>query len=266
MSPASSSSQSPTRAPGASANSSALDVEIHTIWWPRPVAAAASDRSSSSSPISPISIPCFSTCYRLFLSCGAFSRSLGNARLTKPPHAWAVSVSRYHRNLYMNELFRHFAKKSADVLGTVWAFLIAVVVILVWLITGPMFGFSDTWQMIINTATTIVTFLMVFLIQNTQNRDARALHLKLDELLRAVGEARTGLVDLEDLTDEELEKLQCQFQELRKQHLEDSTLEMEDVEVKAEYAERTAKHAEEKADEAENVAEGAARAVTPKKR
>ncbi|PYI82144.1 MAG: hypothetical protein DMF05_00440 [Verrucomicrobia bacterium] len=88
---------------------------------------------------------------------------------------------------------------------------------LVWLITGPTFHFSDTWQLIINTATTVVTFLMVFLIQNTQNRDAKAMHLKLDELIRAVKGARNQLVDLENLSDEDLKKLEEQFRRLRKQ-------------------------------------------------
>ena len=88
--------------------------------------------------------------------------------------------------------------------------------ILVWIVTGPTFHFSDTWQLIINTATTIVTFLMVFLIQNTQNRDAKAMHLKLDELIRAVKGARNRLVDLENLSDEELKKLEEQFRGLRK--------------------------------------------------
>src|SRR5689334_2820587 len=88
----------------------------------------------------------------------------------------------------------------------------AVTVIVVWAVTGPLFGFSDTWQLVINTGTTIVTFLMVFLIQNTQNRDAKAIHLKLDELLRAMEGARTGLVDLENLPDAELARLQKQFE------------------------------------------------------
>src|SRR5213079_3039164 len=92
-------------------------------------------------------------------------------------------------------------------LGSAWAFAGAVLVIGVWLITGPTFHFSDTWQLIINTATTIITFLMVFLIQNTQNRDAKAVHLKLDELIRAIKNARNELVDLEDLSDEELQRL-----------------------------------------------------------
>ena len=101
-------------------------------------------------------------------------------------------------------------------LGSAWAFTGAVLVIVVWLVTGPTFHFSDTWQLIINTATTVITFLMVFLIQNTQNRDAKAMHLKLDELIRAVKGARNQLVDLENLSDEELKKLEKQFQRMRK--------------------------------------------------
>lgn len=115
----------------------------------------------------------------------------------------------------MKELFRIFAQKTSDWVGSPWAFMLAVATVIVWAVSGPLFGFSDTWQLVINTGTTIVTFLMVFLIQNTQNRDAKAMHLKLDELLRAASEARTSLVDLEDLSDEELAKLQKQFQQLR---------------------------------------------------
>ena len=112
--------------------------------------------------------------------------------------------------------FRVFAHRSATMLGSAWAFTAAVIVILVWLLTGPIFHFSDTWQLIINTATTIITFLMVFLIQNTQNRDAKAMHLKLDELIRAIKGARNQLVDLEDLSDDELKKLEEQFRRMRK--------------------------------------------------
>jgi len=115
----------------------------------------------------------------------------------------------------MNEFFRKFAHKTSEVTGSPWAFLTAVSIIAVWAITGPIFGFSDTWQLIINTGTTIITFLMVFLIQNTQNRDAKAMHIKLDELLRGVEGARTGMVDLENLSDEELKKLQGEFKRLR---------------------------------------------------
>ena len=114
----------------------------------------------------------------------------------------------------MREKFRWFAHWTSCIVGSPWAFIVAVVVIVVWAVTGPMFGFSDTWQLIINTGTTIVTFLMVFLIQNTQNRDAKAFHLKLDELLRSSREARTALVGLEDLPDEELEHLQERFRAL----------------------------------------------------
>jgi low affinity Fe/Cu permease len=116
----------------------------------------------------------------------------------------------------VRDAFRVFAQRSAAMLGSAWAFTGAVLVILVWLLTGPMFHFSDTWQLIINTATTVITFLMVFLIQNTQNRDAKAMHLKLDELIRAIKDARDELVDLEGLSDEELKKLEEQFRRLRK--------------------------------------------------
>jgi len=116
----------------------------------------------------------------------------------------------------LNEVFRKFAQRTSEWTGSAWAFVLAVMIILIWAVTGPMFGFSDTWQLVINTGTTIVTFLMVFLIQNTQNRDAKAMHLKLDELLRGVEGARTGMVDLEHWTDEELERLQAQFQRIRK--------------------------------------------------
>jgi low affinity Fe/Cu permease len=116
----------------------------------------------------------------------------------------------------VSDAFRVFARRSAAMLGSAWAFGGAVLVILVWILTGPTFHFSDTWQLIINTATTVITFLMVFLIQNTQNRDAKAVHLKLDEMIRALKGARNQLVDLEDLSDEELKKLEEQFQRLRK--------------------------------------------------
>jgi low affinity Fe/Cu permease len=117
----------------------------------------------------------------------------------------------------MKEIFRKFAQATSNVTGTPGVFLAAVLVIVVWGLSGPLFGFSDTWQLVINTGTTIVTFLMVFLIQNTQNRDSLAIHLKLDELIRAVAKARTGMVDLEDLSDEELEKLRKEFEALRDQ-------------------------------------------------
>ena len=115
----------------------------------------------------------------------------------------------------MNGFFRTLAQRTSAATGSAWTFLAAVAIVLAWALTGPIFHFSDTWQLVINTGTTIITFLMVFLIQNTQNRDARAMQLKLDELLRAVHGARTRLVDLEDLSDEELAHLQLEFQTLR---------------------------------------------------
>jgi low affinity Fe/Cu permease len=115
----------------------------------------------------------------------------------------------------IQDAFRVFARKTSGVLGSAWAFVIALIIIAIWAMTGPMFHYSDTWQLIINTGTTIVTFLMVFLIQNTQNRDAKAVHLKLDEIIRAIKGARNELVDLEELSDDELKKLEEQFRRLR---------------------------------------------------
>lgn len=114
----------------------------------------------------------------------------------------------------MNEIFHRISAKVSGICGSPQAFLIAVSIILVWATTGPFFHFSDTWQLVINTGTTIVTFLMVFLIQNTQNRDAKAIHLKLDELLKADKGARTGMVDIENLPDDQLEQLHNEFKTL----------------------------------------------------
>ena len=118
----------------------------------------------------------------------------------------------------MDEFFRKFSQRASLIVGTPWAFMTAIMLILVWALVGPLFGFSDTWQLVINTSTTIITFLMVFLIQNTQNRDAKVIQLKLDELLRAVKEARTDLVNLDELPDSELEKLQEEFHRLNEIH------------------------------------------------
>ncbi len=103
----------------------------------------------------------------------------------------------------LRQRFQRFAQSASAVVGSHWSFVIALAVVLVWGISGPIFNFSDTWQLVINTGTTIVTFLMVFLIQNTQNRDAKAIHLKLDELIRSK-RARNAMVDLEHCTDKEL--------------------------------------------------------------
>jgi low affinity Fe/Cu permease len=118
----------------------------------------------------------------------------------------------------MQEIFRKISHKTSELVGTSWAFIIAFLLIVIWAVSGPVFDFSNTWQLVINTGTTILTFLMVFLIQNTQNRDAHAIHLKLDELIRASGPARNTLIDVEQLSDEELEKLATEFTEFRAKH------------------------------------------------
>jgi low affinity Fe/Cu permease len=118
----------------------------------------------------------------------------------------------------MNQVFRKFSTAAANALGSSWMFIANVFLILVWFFAGPFFHYSDTWQLIVNTATTVFTYLAVFLIQNTQNRDATAIHLKLDELIKGVEGARTGLVNLEKLTDEELSVLQEEFNRLRTKH------------------------------------------------
>jgi low affinity Fe/Cu permease len=112
--------------------------------------------------------------------------------------------------------FSDLARRAACAVGTSAAFALACGTVAVWAITGPLFGYSDTWQLVINTGTTIVTFLMVFLLQNTQNRDARALHLKLDELLRSLTEARNRFIDLENCTDAEIDQLERQFKAIKK--------------------------------------------------
>jgi low affinity Fe/Cu permease len=114
-----------------------------------------------------------------------------------------------------NDWFGRFAASSSGWLGSKWAFAGAGLVIIIWAMTGPLFHFSDTWQLVINTGTTIVTFLMVFLIQNTQNRDARAINLKLNELIRAVDEARDQMIDIENLSDLELDELQLRYEKIR---------------------------------------------------
>ncbi|MEY2930071.1 MAG: hypothetical protein RL033_820 [Pseudomonadota bacterium] len=123
----------------------------------------------------------------------------------------------------MSEWFRRFAALASNGLGSHWAFLGAVLVVVGWAASGPLFAFSESWQLVINTGTTIITFLMVFLIQTTQNRDSRAIHLKLDELIRAT-KARNVFADLEDASDEELAAFQSEFQKLRQSgmHVDDA--------------------------------------------
>lgn len=115
----------------------------------------------------------------------------------------------------MNEYFRKFAHKISVATGSPWAFILAFLIVLIWLATGPLFNFSDTWQLVINTGTTIITFLMVFLIQNTQNRDSKAMHLKLDELIRSIETARNSMLDLEDSSDDAIKTMDKEFRELR---------------------------------------------------
>jgi len=113
--------------------------------------------------------------------------------------------------------FTRFAKWTARMTGRPVTFMAAVTVIIVWAVTGPVFGFSDTWQLVINTGTTIVTFLMVFLIQNTQNRDSEAIQIKLDELIRAIKEANNALLDLEELEEKELDGIRANYEKIAEQ-------------------------------------------------
>jgi low affinity Fe/Cu permease len=117
--------------------------------------------------------------------------------------------------MYMGNLFSTFASKTSQIVGSPWSFIFAFLIIIVWGVSGPLFNFSDTWQLVINTGTTIITFLMVFLIQNTQNRDAKAMHLKLDELISATNAARNEMIDIEDLSDERLKEIATYFKQKR---------------------------------------------------
>lgn len=114
-------------------------------------------------------------------------------------------------------VFTHFAKWASRATGRPGAFIGAGLIIVIWALTGPIFHYSDTWQLVINTGTTIITFLMVFLIQNTQNRDTEAMHIKLDELIRAVKSAKNTVLDLEELDEEELDKIREEYEKLAEQ-------------------------------------------------
>jgi low affinity Fe/Cu permease len=119
------------------------------------------------------------------------------------------------RSAPMKDFFHKAAQAAANLVGSPLAFAVAVAAVMMWAVTGPLFGFSDTWQLVINTTTTIVTFLVVFLVQNTQNRDAKVIQLKLDELIRVNAAARNRLVDLEDLSEDEIQRLENEFRKLR---------------------------------------------------
>jgi len=114
-----------------------------------------------------------------------------------------------------NDRFHHFSHRTSTVVGHPWSFGLGILVIVVWIVTGLLVGFSDTWQLVVSSGTTFFMFLMVFLIQNTQNRNAKALHLKLDELMRSIGGARNELIDLQKLPEQELVKLEKEFETLR---------------------------------------------------
>ncbi|HZR00206.1 MAG TPA: low affinity iron permease family protein [Chloroflexota bacterium] len=134
----------------------------------------------------------------------------------------------------MNEVFRKFAQRTSEWTGSAWAFVLAVMIILIWAVTGPMFGFSDTWQLVINTGTTIVTFLMVFLIQNSQNRESKAVHLKLDELILAVRGAKNELIDIESLTEEQLEQITQRYRRFAERYKASLATSLEGVEGEVE--------------------------------
>jgi low affinity Fe/Cu permease len=137
--------------------------------------------------------------------------------------------SRSHRS---GSWFTRFAKSTARAAGHPATFCVAVAVIVLWAVTGPLFGFSDTWQLVINTGTTIITFLMVFLIQNTQNRDSQAIQVKLDELIRSIDGAHLALLDLEELGDEDFARICRDYRDLAKQARQDLRAGKSDTDVR----------------------------------
>jgi low affinity Fe/Cu permease len=137
----------------------------------------------------------------------------GTLRLPTP-RQWIGNQEAPVQQAYPSSPFARFARWTSRVTGHPSAFIVATLALVVWIVTGPVFGFSDTWQLVINTGTTIVTFLMVFLIQNTQNRDSVAVQLKLDELIRAVNGAHNALLDLEELTEDDLDRLRARYETL----------------------------------------------------
>jgi low affinity Fe/Cu permease len=127
----------------------------------------------------------------------------------------AKAVAESDRKQIQGDAFGKFAAAASGWLGSKWAFVGAIAIIAVWAVTGPVFGYSDTWQLVINTGTTIITFLMVFIIQNTQNRDARAINLKLDELIHAIDKAGNQMMDIESLSDKELDLIHDKYSQIR---------------------------------------------------
>jgi low affinity Fe/Cu permease len=146
------------------------------------------------------------------------SLSLVKKELTRP------EADHGHPGHHHGSVFHVLARRSSESLGSPWAFVVALLVVLAWAVSGPFFHYSDTWQLVINTGTTVVTFLMVFLIQNTQNRESLGLRLKLDELIRAMDSARNEFIGVEDLDDADLDLLRREFVRLReKKRLSDVT-------------------------------------------
>ena len=143
-----------------------------------------------------------------------------------------------HKGSWLSNQFSHMAQTVASWTGHPVSFLLACAVVLVWIVTGPMFDYSDTWQLVINTGTTIVTFLMVFLIQNTQSRDTEAIQVKLDELIRATHGARNMLLDVEDLDDAQLDTLREHYLALARQAREKRASRVRALEAAADEAER----------------------------
>lgn len=137
-------------------------------------------------------------------------------------HRTSIRVLWIIYTIQMNGPFHKIAHYISWAVGLPWAFVGALIIVLIWAASGWFFDFSDTWQLLINTGTTILTFLMVFLIQNTQNRDTQAIHLKLNELIKAIDPARNTFIDVEDLSDKELETMAKEFRELRTQKAEDA--------------------------------------------
>ncbi len=129
----------------------------------------------------------------------------------------------------LSAMFKRFASAASRATGKPITFVLAVSIVVVWAATGPLFGFSDTWQLVINTGTTIITFLMVFLIQNTQNRDSEAMHIKMDEMIRAIEGAHNALLDLEELEDDELDTIRKRYHQLAKKARDDISAGERDV-------------------------------------
>ena len=139
----------------------------------------------------------------------------GNNGNTARAHEFDEARRQVKREASLSIWFSRIATDTARWVGSPVAFLLACASVIIWGVLGPIYGYSDTWQLVINTATTILTFLIVFLIQNTQNRDAKALHLKLDEVIRSIQHAHNEMIDIENLSDKELDELKARYEQIR---------------------------------------------------